>query len=137
MENKRDASPHIVYSALITPDGTTLVSRHQHDYQSHKDILTDENYMIDGGHSYIRRSLNKVEGILITIYNSNSHFQIRNFMEWGTYGKEGDKPLSYIRLKDMAVDHIKAVLETQELPEWKRQIFKNELKYRIDESYNN
>ena len=38
---------------------------------------------------------------------------VRDWMKWGTYGKEGDQPLKYVILKDMSDEHIKAILRTQ------------------------
>lgn len=38
---------------ITTPDGTTLVSSHRHDYKAHKD-KNGQLYMIDGGPEYIR-----------------------------------------------------------------------------------
>ena len=32
---------------------------------------------------------------------------------WGTYGKNGDKPLRWVKLKDCETDHLQAILETQ------------------------
>lgn len=32
---------------------------------------------------------------------------------WGTYGKNGDQPLRWVKLKDCETDHLQAILETQ------------------------
>lgn len=39
----------IVYSAIKTPDGTILESKHVHDYQSYLDA-NGETYLLDGGY---------------------------------------------------------------------------------------
>ena len=39
--------------------------------------------------------------------------KVRDWMHWGTYGKNGDQPLRYVLLKDMSDEHIQAILDTQ------------------------
>ena len=48
---------NVVYSALRTPDGTLLESKHRHDFVSHEDA-NGKTYMLDGGLDYIRSSCN-------------------------------------------------------------------------------
>jgi len=38
---------------------------------------------------------------------------VREHTIWGTYGKNGDQPLKYIRLDEAESDHLEAILETQ------------------------
>lgn len=38
----------------------------------------------------------------------------KKIARWGTYGKNGDQPLTYVRLIDCSTDHLKAILRTQE-----------------------
>lgn len=55
----------------------------------------------------------------------------RNYVLWGTRGKNGDQPLKYKLLKDLTNSHIKAILRTQpQLSSKDRTIFKDELDYR-------
>jgi hypothetical protein len=52
-------------------------------------------------------------------------------MHWGTRGKDGKQPLTYIPLKDMTTDHIEACLATQyQMVSCYRQAMENELLYR-------
>ena len=51
---------NLIRNRWKTPDGTVLISRHTHDFVSHKDA-NGEEYFIDGGNDYIRKSVNKEE----------------------------------------------------------------------------
>jgi hypothetical protein len=59
----------------------------------------------------------------------------RENLKWGTYGKDGKQPLTYVSLKDMSDEHIKAVLENCgfRIPFEHRKIFENELVIRKQE----
>ena len=120
----------LIYSAIRTPDGTLLESRHRHDYRTHTDA-NGEWYMIDGGTAYFRGRLNKEEPEYIQIYSDDEHSLIRKIFTWGTYGKDGDQPLRYITIAEMTDGHVKAIVETQtHLSEHIMQLFINELEYR-------
>jgi hypothetical protein len=95
----------------MTPDGTILVSRHRHDYKTHLDANGKE-YMVDGGLDYCRRSANGGE-VDLTMTDEQPHSIQRDVLEWGTYGKDGKQPLSYISIGEMETEHIEAVLKTQ------------------------
>ncbi len=45
----------IILNAIMTPDGTVLVSKHVHDYRNHTDA-NGETYAVDGGSEYLKRS---------------------------------------------------------------------------------
>lgn len=121
---------NVVYSALRTPDGTILESRHRHDYVTHTDA-NGKTYMIDGGLEYVRSSANGDEEY-ITVTLDDGHDTVREAVTWGTYGKNGDQPLHYKKLKDMDTEHIQACLDTQRLYPQYRTAFENELEYRND-----
>ena len=99
----------LIRNALRTPDGTVLQSRHRHDYVTHTDA-NGKTYMLDGGLAYVRCSANGDEEYLIVTLE-DTHEVIREACDWGTYGINGDQPLSYITLCDMTTDHIGAVLK--------------------------
>jgi hypothetical protein len=103
----------LVRNAIQTPDGTILVSRFRHDYQSHTDA-NGKTYVVDGGLDYVRASVHE-DQISLAVYDTDEFWLVRESVEWGTYGKDGDQPLSYVKLSDMDTAHIEAVLETQQL----------------------
>jgi hypothetical protein len=104
-----DTNYSMVRNALRTPDGTILRSRHRHDYVTHKDANGKE-YMLDGGLDYVRCSANGDEEMLVVTL-AEPHEEVREACDWGTYGINGDQPLSYITLCDMTTAHIEAVLK--------------------------
>ena len=120
---------NVVYSAIRTPDGTLLESRHRHDYVTHWDA-NGKNYMIDGGVEYIRSSAHGDEEY-ITVTLDDPHEVVREVVMWGTRGKNGDEPYRQVKLCEMSNAHIKAVIETQPTmyPAFKRAMM-NELTYR-------
>ena len=116
---------------MITPDGTLLQSRHRHDFVQY----TDANglvYMVDGGLDYIRRSINdSAPHVDKCVYDDVPHEEQREVATWGTYGKNGDEPLSYVTVANMSTEHIKAVIETQDnVLEQLLTVLKAELWYR-------
>ena len=82
----------LVRNAIRTPDGTVLESRHVHDYKSHIDTIDGQHYMVDGGLEYSRRSVN---GECMCVYLEDDHSVVRDAVTWGTYGVNGDQPISY------------------------------------------
>lgn len=120
---------NVVYSALRTPDGTLLESKHRHDYVSHKDA-NGKTYMLDGGLDYIRSSCNGDE-VFIEVTLDYPHEIVREVVKWGTYGKNGDEPYRQVKLSEMSNAHIRACIETQKnmYPAYKRAMM-NELTYR-------
>lgn len=105
----------IIENSMICPDGTYLRSYHQHDYKMHTDTLTGEVYMVDGGCSYLRRSINKVPATDTSVFMDNSFSIVRKAFVWKSYGKNGEHAPDgiYIALIDLETDHIRAILETQ------------------------
>ena len=101
-----DKERSLLRNGVITPDGTRLLSLHRHDYRTHKDSVTGETYMVDGGLSYIRRNLNKIPAEEINLYEDEPHEKLRMEVRWGTYGKDGDDPLRYVRVCDMSNAHV-------------------------------
>jgi hypothetical protein len=130
--NNRVEEIHMMLlNRIETPDGTILTSRHRHDYQSHVDTITGETYIIDGGNDYKRYSINKVQAKDLSITNDMPFEVIRQNFEWGTRGKDGKQPLRYVKLKDLDISHIRAILSTQmDLKNKLVEIFLEEIEYR-------
>lgn len=119
----------IIRNAIQTPDGTILESRHRHDYVDYKDA-NGNVYCVDGGLHYLRRSVHE-DQVDLTVTLADGHEVVREAMTWGTYGKNGDQPLHYIKLSEMETEHIEACLKTQaHMYPQIRIAMKNELRYR-------
>ena len=121
----------IVSNRIRTPDGTILESMHRHDYVTYLDANGKE-YMVDGGLDYLRRNVHDDAPYEeLSVYDDALHVEIRNVFKWGTRGKDGKQPLTYVPLKDLTTEHIEAILETQtHIQEHIRKIFLDELSFR-------
>ncbi|WGH49606.1 hypothetical protein [Alishewanella phage vB_AspM_Slicko01] len=123
----------IICNGIRCPDGTLLVSKHRHDFQSH----TQEDgrrYAVDGGDYYRRicASDSDYDPVVITI--EDPHYMIRDLFFWtSTLDADGNtiapitKPIS--ALTD---SHIKALVDytASDYPDWVNTIFRNELNFR-------
>ena len=117
---------------IQTPDGTVIESTHIHDYKTHKDEVSGEVYMTDGLGAYVRRTVNIVPYVDLSVTSESSHEEIREVFTWGTYGKDGKQPRTEVKLQDMTTEHIQAILSTQQHIKGSvvEQMFKQELLYR-------
>ena len=119
----------LLHNALQTPDGTIIESRHRHDYKEYTDA-NGKTYMIDGGLDYVRCSVHGDENNMC-VWDDDPYDKIREAVDWGTFGINGDQPLSYVKLCDMSTAHIEAVLKNVPRLEPAIKIaMKNELEYR-------
>ena len=100
---------NLILNALRTPDGTVIQSRHRHDYVTYTDA-NGKTYMVDGGLDYLRRNVHQ-DQVDLSLYDDQPHEVQRVVLTWGTYGINGDQPLSYIRIADMETGHLEAVLK--------------------------
>ena len=121
----------LVRQSIKTPDGTILESRHRHDYVTHMDSISHEEYMVDGGIDYCRQNINKVRAEDLSVYLEDGIEKVRDAVMWGTRGKFGDQPLRHVKLSEMTDDHVEACLETQlRMHPHYREAFVMELAYR-------
>lgn len=121
----------LIASRMRTPDGTVLQSFHTHDYKTHVDAVTGETYMLDGGISYQRTTVNKVPATDMSVYMNDVHELRRGAFCWGTRGRGGRQPVVFKPLKDLDTDHIQAILDTQhQISQEIRSLFTAELEYR-------
>lgn len=122
----------LLHSAIETPDGTVLTSRHRHDYVSHVD-KNGETYILDGGIDYIRTSINKESSKSILVYSDDPHEKIREYVERGGRGKDGKEELKHVKLKDIDDDWLEAIIyfeETHRPDNPYLEIYKNEVLWR-------
>lgn len=125
------SEPRIIQNMIRTPDGKILVSGSVHDYKAYNDA-NGFQYMVDGGRSYLRRNVvREAPYEELSLFEGDPHEKIRDGFTWGTYGKDGDQPLVFNPLKDLDIDHIKAIIKTQtHLPDYMMQVFIDELEFR-------
>jgi hypothetical protein len=122
----------IVCNRIRTPDGTILQSHHRHDYVTYIDKNGLE-YMVDGGNDYLRRNVHEDAPYTEMSLTMNDSFEdIREAFTWGTRGKDGKQPLTWISLCMLETDHIIAILETQNLADHITELFEKELEYRVE-----
>lgn len=121
---------NILNSRMRTPDGTILESKHRHDHVTHLDANGKE-YMLDGGLSYVRSSANGDEEML-TVFDDAPHEILRDCVEWGTYGPEGNQTLTYIKISEMSSDHLRKCVfaKGMMIRASIKQTMRNELEYR-------
>ena len=121
----------IVSNRIRTPDGTVLESRHRHDYVTYVDANGKE-YMVDGGLEYLRRNVHDDAPYEeLSVYDDAPYALVREVFKWGTRGKDGKQPLTYVPLKDLTNEHIEAILDTQtHISERIRKLFIGELTFR-------
>ena len=110
IEETNASKPVLILNALQTPDGTILRSLFRHDYKEYVDA-NGKTYMVDGGLDYVRRSNNGDENDMC-LYDDAPHDVQRQVFEWGTYGINGDQPLTYVCIADMDTSHLNAIINT-------------------------
>lgn len=128
----------IIKNAIITPDGTELISEHRHDFKMYKDSITGKEYGVDGGCEYQRLigDMNDCKVILIEVdeeesFTPESFDMIRNSFKWGSRGKDGKQPLVQKKLKELSNAHIEAIIKTQtHISKTTKHMFLTELSYR-------
>ena len=94
---------NLILNRWKTPDGTVLISRHIHDFVSHKDA-NGEDYFIDGGNDYIRMSVNNEEMENMCVYSDDQFSLIRTVLCRGTFD-ENNKRI-WIPLCNMSNPHL-------------------------------
>ena len=122
--------PEILLNRWQSNDGTMLISRSQHDFVSHHDIVDNAEVFIDGGIGpYIRVSGNLTNCCLYD--TDEDHAEVRELYQWTSFGPTGFDPPKKSAIKDLATDHIEAILKTQvQLQEHVLNMFRRELTYR-------
>ena len=111
--------PHSLIANMIkTPDGTILRSKYTHDYVTYTDA-NGEEYMLDGGISYIRTSENKTPAENISVYADSEDFEkVRELTLWGSNGRQ-------IPVKDITDDHLRNIIAYLVINDWIGDIYKH------------
>ncbi len=109
----------ILINGMRTPDGTEIYSRTRHDYVVHNDA-NGIQYVVDGGLAYIRRSHtpDHPPEDLSLVAGDTTFKEIRKKVQWGTYGKNGDQPLTYKLLSDISDNHLQAIIDLRPSGPW-------------------
>ena len=121
---------NLIRNAIQTPDGTVLVSKYRHDYQSYQDA-NGKTYVIDGGLDYVRSSIHH-DQVSLALYDDEPHEVQSAYLTWGTYGIRGDQPRSDIASADMETAHIEAGLSECHPTPVLRNCMRKELELRND-----
>lgn len=104
---------NLIYNSVICLlCGETLVSRHRHDY---KTCSCENATMVDGGNEYQRyggKDINMVKSL--SIYDNEPFKVLRHYIERGSRGVDGDKPLTYIKLKDIDDEYLDNLINYEE-----------------------
>lgn len=103
---------NLIRNAIRTPDGTVIESANRHNFVCHEDA-NGKKYCVDGGLEYARRVFDDEDFEDLSLYDNEPHAVQREVLRWGTRGKNGDMPLTYVKISEMSLDHIIACLETQ------------------------
>ena len=119
----------LVLNRISTPDQTVLTSRNRHDFVSHKD-KNGELYYTDGGLSYTKRSVNKEPYEDLSLYSTDSFEKLREGIEWGNYGRNGNEELHYKPISNMSSNHIKSILSNCKVADYMKELFEKEMAYR-------
>ena len=124
----------LLYNAIKCPDGTLLVSRHQHDFQMHRQGDGRE-YFVDGGLQYQRIGYSDKEYVDLSVYSEEPHEKIREYFEWVRHFDKDMNKLPQpetIKLKDITDDHLMALVEwtNDGYPKEIHKVFVDEVEYR-------
>lgn len=107
-------SNKLLYNAIVTPDGTKLVSRHTHDYVTHID-KNGQIYGTDGGLDYQKLTGQVLKDCKnLAQYDDGGHAKRRAFLEWGVnMDKDGNKypETRWTAICELDTDHIEAILD--------------------------
>lgn len=125
----------IIVNKIQTPDGTILQSKHRHDFQTHTDTISNEIYFVDGGVDYLRRSVNQVPYIELSLTSEDTIEKIREVYSWRV--KE-ENQTRFIKLKDLGDEHIEKIIEyiktkkevNEDYKDILASVFTRELQYR-------
>ena len=124
----------LLHNSIMCPDGTVLVSKHQHDFQMHKQ-QDGREYFVDGGLQYQRIGYSDKEYVDLSVYSEEPHEKIREYFEWTrNFDKDMNKlpEPEIIKLKDITDDYLMKLVEWTNCECHKEihKVFVDEIEYR-------
>lgn len=123
---------YIILNSIKTPDGTILISRHQHDYVEYRDKNGLE-YMVDGGLTYLRRFEQEIPYTELSVYSTASYDIIRKNFYRASRGKTGKAKLKWVPLCKISDDWLNGIIEynkSLKIKDYYSQLYKREQRYR-------
>ena len=105
-----------------------LWSRRTYDYEEYK------GYSVDGGTDYSLisipedKTLDDIESL--EIYDDEPIESMMKKLLWGTYGKDGNQPLKYVKLFECDDDHLNNILKGQHISLYYKNTINYILEYR-------
>ncbi len=111
----------IIQNALKITEGdkvTYIKSAHRHDFVSYE-FAGGGMTFTDGGNSYIRRGGTEIkrENVAVddfSLEDISNIDDIRGKLLWGSRGVNGDEELTYSPIKNLTIDHLRAILDNVE-----------------------
>ena len=119
----------LILNRIRTPDVKILTSRNVHDYKCYKDKNGD-TYINDGGVEYLRRSVNVIPWEELSLYSDDPFEKLREGIEWGSRGKNGNEPLHYKSISKTSSNHINSILSKIKIAEYLKELFEKEISHR-------
>lgn len=105
-----------------------LWSIRTYDYEEYK------GYSVDGGTDYSliiipeNKTLDDIESLII--YDDEPIESIMKKLLWGTYGKDGNQTLKYVKLFECETDHLHNILKSKILSDYYKNVINYILVYR-------
>jgi len=115
------------------------ISKHRHDFVEiplESSAMGESWTFIDGGLDYQRRGFISHPDLDLsyTLFSNATDQNLVDHLLWGTYGVNGDQPLTYVLLKDCSSDHLQNILEIEKLNPIHRKVCKLILEERLKEA---
>lgn len=124
----------ILKNSIITPDGTELWSKSRNMYIEHKDAISGELYINDGGNEFFRRSVNTIPFKDISVIDDGSFETCRYHMHLGVrydVHKNLLRDTRWVAIKDLDIEHIwNILLHAPYIDDYYKQVMVEEIVHR-------
>lgn len=87
--------------------GEIMNSTHVHDFVT---CTCPLRIGADGGGDYLKRIGDSSKIIELSLTDKSSIEEMKEKLLWGTYGKNGNEPLRWVKLCDCSTEHLQAIL---------------------------